>query len=56
MSKKTMKGEYQTPGLRVVILQTEAGLCQSSGSTIGLPNATGNLGVEPFETDDDFTW
>ena len=51
-----LSGEYQAPRMKVLDLKLDAGLCQSAGAGIDLPNSSGNLGWESFETDEEFTW
>lgn len=56
MTKKNSNGEYQAPEMYVIDLHLDEGLCQSSGSTIILPNSSSDISMESFETDDEYGW
>ena len=56
MSKKHMKGEYESPTVSTVLLETDACLCQASGSQIEIAAMTSDIGVEDFTIDGAFSW
>ena len=56
MSKKHLKGEYETPVVSAVKLETGASLCQTSGPEIEIAAITSDIGVEEFTIDGAFTW